>query len=71
MAYGEDMMLYWASGSPYCWSAMIALEEKGLYGYGNTLLSMEKKEHKAANILKLNPRGQVSKSELTRVGEQN
>ena len=35
------------------------LEEKGLQGYGNKLLSFSKKEHKGEEVLKLNPRGQV------------
>uniref|UniRef100_A0A8B9HUN2 Uncharacterized protein n=1 Tax=Astyanax mexicanus TaxID=7994 RepID=A0A8B9HUN2_ASTMX len=26
----EDMLLFWASGSPPCWRVMIALEEKNL-----------------------------------------
>lgn len=38
---------------------MLALEEKGLQGYGNKLLSFSKKEHKGEEVLKLNPRGQV------------
>lgn len=55
----DDMMLYWASGSPFCWSLMIALEEKGLSGYKNKLLTMSNKEHKSDEVLALNPRGQV------------
>ena len=38
---------------------MLVLEEKGLQGYGNKLLSFSKKEHKGEEVLKLNPRGQV------------
>jgi len=37
----------------------MVLEEKGLNGYGNKLISFEKKEHKSEEIMKLNPRGQV------------
>lgn len=55
----EKMFLYWASGSPPCWRVMLALEEKGLSGYPNKLLSFEKKEHKSEELLKWNPRGQV------------
>ena len=55
----KDMMLYWASGSPFCWMTMLALEEKGCHGYGNKLIAMDKKEHKSAEILNLNRRGQV------------
>ena len=38
---------------------MLVLEEKGLQGYGNKLVSFSKKEHKGEDVLKLNPRGQV------------
>ena len=56
----SEMFLYWGSGSPPCWSAMLALEEKGLSGYPNKLVSFEKGEHKSEEVLKWNPRGQVS-----------
>lgn len=55
----DDMMLYWASGSPFCWRLMITLEEKGLSGYKEKLLTMSKKENKTEEVLALNPRGQV------------
>ena len=55
----SNMFLYWGSGSVPCWRAMLVLEEKGLQGYGNKLLSFSKKEHKGEEVLKLNPRGQV------------
>lgn len=55
----SEMFLYWGSGSPPCWRAMLVLEEKGLSGYPNKLVSFEKKEHKSEEILKWNPRGQV------------
>lgn len=38
---------------------MIALEEKGLVGYNQKLLSFDKKEHKSEEVLRINPRGQV------------
>jgi len=38
---------------------MLVLEEKGLSGYPNKLISFEKGEHKSEEILKWNPRGQV------------
>lgn len=53
------MFLYWGSGSPPCWRVQLLLEEKGVKGYPNKLLSFEKKEHKSEEVLKLNPRGQV------------
>jgi len=55
----SEMFLYWGSGSPPCWRPMLVLEEKGLSGYPNKLLSFEKKEHKSEEVLKWNPRGQV------------
>jgi len=55
----SEMFLYWGSGSPPCWRAMLALEEKGLSGYPNKLISFDKKEHKSEELLKWNPRGQV------------
>ena len=49
---------YWSSGSPYCWRVQLALEYKGL-AYSSHLLEMSRQEHKAPQILKLNPRGRV------------
>ena len=43
---------------------MLVLEEKGLGGYGNKLLTFDKKEHKGEEVLKWNPRGQVGKKAL-------
>lgn len=40
---------------------MIALEEKGLAGYNQKLLSFDKMEHKSEEVLSLNPRGQVGR----------
>ena len=40
---------------------MIVLQEKGLWeGIPNKLLEFSKKEHKGEEVLKMNPRGQVS-----------
>ncbi|XP_061738503.1 glutathione S-transferase A-like [Nerophis ophidion] len=55
----EDMHLYWGSGSAPCWRVMIALEEKNLQGFKNTLLSFDKNEHKSPGVLAQNPRGQL------------
>ncbi|KAM6959539.1 glutathione S-transferase A-like [Aplochiton taeniatus] len=55
----KDCTLLWGSGSPPCWRVMIALEEKNLQGYNNTLLSFEKGEHKSQQVLDINPRGQL------------
>nr|XP_055076932.1 glutathione S-transferase rho [Misgurnus anguillicaudatus] len=55
----EEITLYWGSGSPPCWRVIIALEEKQLHGFNSKLLSFMKKEHKSAEVLELNPRGQL------------
>lgn len=55
----KKMCLLWGSGSPPCWRVMITLEEKRLQGYKRKLLSFEAGEHKSAEVLELNPRGQL------------
>ena len=50
--------LYWGSGSPFAWRAMLTLEVKSLT-YQSTLLEFSKGEHKASRFLKLNRRGKV------------
>ena len=61
MAANKDMFFYWGSGSAPCWKAMIVLAEKGLWECPNKKIEFSKKEHKGDDVLKLNPRGQVSK----------
>ena len=51
-------VLYWGSGSPPAWRARLCLEEKRVT-YRSILLSFEKRQHKAPQILSLNPRGMV------------
>lgn len=50
--------LYFISGSPPCWSVMLALEVKGV-AYEARRLDNAKREQKSADYLKINPRGQV------------
>ena len=50
--------LYWGSGSPFAWRAMLTLELKGL-AYQSKLLEFSKGEHKKPDYLQLNPRGKV------------
>jgi glutathione S-transferase len=50
--------LYWGSGSPFSWRAMLTLELKRL-PYESKLLEFSKEEHKSPGYLKLNPRGKV------------
>lgn len=54
----SEMFIYWGSGSPPAWRALITLKEKGL-DYKDKLLSFSAKEHKSEEVLALNPRGQV------------
>jgi glutathione S-transferase len=50
--------LYFISGSPPCWSVMLALEVKGL-NYTPVRLDNSKNEQKAPKFLAVNPRGEV------------
>ena len=48
--------LYWGSGSPVSWRALLALELKGL-SYTSTRLDLSAKDHRSDWFRKLNPRG--------------
>lgn len=50
--------LYWGSGSAHCWRVLLALEHKGL-AYNSHLLKLDLQEHKAPQMLAMNPRGQL------------
>lgn len=50
--------LYFISGSPPCWTVMLALEVKRLE-YQKQRLDNAKREQKSAAYLQINPRGQV------------
>jgi glutathione S-transferase len=50
--------LYFISGSPPCWTVMLALEVKGL-AYNQKRLSNSGGEQKSAEFLAVNPRGHV------------
>lgn len=50
--------LYWISGSPYAWSAMLGMAVKGL-PYNSHRLDPGKGEHKTPKYLAMNPRGKV------------
>lgn len=52
------LTLYWASGSPFAWSVMLALACKGL-PCESRRLDMSQGEHKTPQFLALNPRGKV------------
>lgn len=49
---------FWISGSPPCWSTMLALEIKGL-DYTSKRLESSRREQKSEAFLKINPRGHV------------
>ena len=50
--------IYWGSGSPYAWRALLALEFKRL-AYTAHMLDFSKQEHKSPQMLKMNPRGRT------------
>lgn len=50
--------LWWGSGSPYSWRALLALEYKQL-PYVSHLVQFAKQEHKSPQLLGMNPRGRV------------
>jgi glutathione S-transferase len=50
--------VYWASGSPYSWRVLLALEYKRL-PYRSHLLQLSKQEHKSPQMLAMTPRGRV------------
>ena len=50
--------LWWGSGSPYSWRALLALEFKQL-PYVSHQVQFAKQEHKAPQLVKMNPRGRV------------
>ncbi|MBI3708152.1 MAG: glutathione S-transferase family protein [Proteobacteria bacterium] len=52
------MEIYWGSGSPYAWRALLALEIKKV-PYTSRLLEFSKGQHKTPEYLALNPRGKV------------
>ena len=50
--------LYWGSGSAHCWRVLLALEHKGV-PWNSHLLKLDQQEHKAPQMLAMNPRGKV------------
>lgn len=50
--------VYWASGSPFSWRVLLAMEVKRLK-YESKLLEFSKQQHKSPEYLTLNPRGKV------------
>jgi glutathione S-transferase len=50
--------LYWGSGSPFAWRALLTLEWKQI-PYTSKLINFSKGEHKAPGFIAMNPRGKV------------
>ncbi len=50
--------LYWASGSPFVWRVMLALELKKI-PYQSRLIEFSKEQHRSPEFLAINPRGRV------------
>lgn len=50
--------IFWGSGSPYSWRALLALEYKQI-PYVSHPLQFSKQEHRAPAMLQMNPRGRV------------
>lgn len=50
--------VYWASGSPYSWRVLLALELKRL-PYVSHRLQLQLQEHKSPALLAMNPRGRL------------
>jgi len=50
--------LWWGSGSPYSWRALLALEYKQL-DYVSHQVQFSKQEHRSPQLLAMNPRGRV------------
>ena len=57
------MKLYWGSGSPPCMKVIMVLEEKEQWASCDEkqIKFFPDKEHKGPEVMKTNPRGQVSK----------
>jgi glutathione S-transferase len=53
-----SLELWWGSGSPYSWRALLALEYKQL-PYVSHQVQFAKQEHKSPQMLNMNPRGRV------------
>jgi glutathione S-transferase len=51
-----SLTIYWGSGSPVSWRALLALELKGL-DYKSHQLNLSEKEHRSDDFLALSPRG--------------
>jgi glutathione S-transferase len=53
-----SLTFYYGSGSPPAWRVWLALEHKGI-AYEPVRVQFDRKDHKAPEFLKLNPRGKV------------
>ena len=56
---GSEITCYWASGSAPAWRVCICIKEKELNNANLVLIEFSKKDHKSAEVLAINPRGQA------------
>ena len=54
----SDITIYWASGSPFAWRAVLTAELKGV-DYKSILISFGDGDTRKAEYLEMNPRGKV------------
>ena len=54
----SDITIYWASGSPFAWRAVLTAELKGI-DYESVLISFQDGDNTKPDYLKMNPRGKV------------
>ena len=54
----SDITIYWASGSPFAWRAVLTAELKGI-DYESALISFGDGDNRRAEYLEMNPRGKV------------
>ena len=54
----SNITIYWASGSPFAWRALLTAELKGI-DYESVLISFQDGDNTAPGYLKMNPRGKV------------
>ena len=54
----SDITIYWASGSPFAWRALLTAELKGI-DYESVLISFQDGDNTSPEYLKMNPRGKV------------
>ena len=62
----SDIAIYWASGSPFAWRALLTAELKGI-DYESVVISFQDGDNTKPEYLRMNPRGKVP---VLRVGSE-